>query len=90
MPASKTKSRTFRRTRKRVVSGLVVRYKKKKPAKSHCAGCGSFLAAVPSDTAANIRKYPKTARRPERPFGGVLCSSCSRRAIIKRVRQQND
>jgi ribosomal protein L34E len=25
---------------------------------------------------------PKTQKRPERPFGGMLCSACMRRKII--------
>jgi len=33
-----------------------------------------------------MRNMPKTKKRPERPFGGVLCSKCSREEIVSRIR----
>jgi len=86
MAESKTKSRTFSRIKKRVVSGQVTQYNKKKPAKSHCGGCGVVLPGVALNNSV-ITKHPKTQRRPERQFGGVLCARCSRETIKKRARQ---
>ena len=37
-----------------------------------------------------IRKLAKTERRPERPFGGVLCSECMRKIEKLRVRVLED
>jgi len=48
----------------------IVHYKGKKLSKSICAICGKMLAG----------------KRPERPHGGNLCSSCTRRKIIESAR----
>ena len=53
--------------------------KRKKPGKAICASCGKPLHGVPRDVPSRIRKLAKTERRPERPFGGYLCSRCMRR-----------
>jgi len=87
MAESKTKSRTFRRIKKRIVSGTIERYVKKKPKKAHCGGCGALLRGVPSDLAYKIRKLPKTRRRPQRTFGGVLCAKCAREELKKKARK---
>lgn len=62
-------------------------YRRRKNAKPQCAECKADLPGVARGTKAIVRALPRSARRPERPFGGVLCSKCSRRAIIARVRK---
>ena len=86
MTESKTKSRTFSRVKKRAISRLVTHYNKKKPAKSHCGTCGTVLSGVALNHV-TIKKLSKTQRRPQRPFGGVLCARCSRETLKKRARQ---
>jgi len=88
MAQSKTKSRTFRRIRRRNVSGIVTKYTRRRPSKAHCAVCGEILHGVSSGL--HIAKTSKTERRPERPFGGMLCSGCSRTVHKKSARMQND
>jgi large subunit ribosomal protein L34e len=63
-------------------------YKKRKPDKAICAECGKVLAGVPRALPSKMRDLPKTKKRPERPYGGVLCAACTRRRIIAKARKQ--
>ena len=87
MPRPSRRSRTLRRIYKKVTKGVKLVYKKRKPKKAHCGNCGSALKGVPRERPYKMRTMPKSQKRPERMFGGVLCSKCSRREIIKRVRK---
>lgn len=87
MLPNKTKSRTYRRVKVKVVKGVTTHYEKKKPSKARCADCGGNLAGVPRERPSKMQNMPKTAKRPERPYGGMLCSACSRKKIIAEVRQ---
>ncbi len=82
------RSRTFRRVFK-VTPGSrnVLHYEKRKPSKAKCAGCGKVLAGVPRERPFKMQRLGKTQKRPERPYGGVLCSACTRRKIIAKARQ---
>ena len=86
----KTKSRTFRRVYVKTPGGKTkISYRKRKPSKAKCANCRAVLAGVPRDRPYKIRRLAKTFRRPERPFGGVLCSRCLKEKMIKRARAMN-
>jgi len=65
-----------------------IHYKKRKPGKAHCAECGGLLSGVVRERPYKIRKMGKTKKRPERPFGGQLCSRCMRKKIIEEVRSK--
>ena len=79
MPESRYRSRSYRRVHKKTPGGkTVLRYKKKKPSKHVCAKCGQLLHGVPRGRPYEIRKLSKTKKRPNRPFGGYLCSECAR------------
>ena len=65
----------------------VVHYKKKKPGKAHCSECGALLPGIPRELPTKMKNIPKTAKRPERPYGGVLCSKCTRKKIIEEFRR---
>ena len=82
MPEPRRRSGTFRRICV-VLPGnrTVTHYEKSKPKKAHCAGCGRQLAGVPRERSTKLQNMPKTAKRPQRPYGGVLCSACSRQKI---------
>lgn len=89
MPAGKHRSRSMRRVfRKTPGSRTVKHFKRRKPAPSQCSMCGRNLAGVPRATKAELANMPKTKKRPERPFGGVLCSSCSRQVIKSEIKNQ--
>lgn len=61
-------------------------YKKRKPSKAQCGKCGKILAGVPRERPHKMQNLAKTKKRPERPYGGVLCSACSRVLIKTKAR----
>ncbi len=82
------RSRSLRRVSRRTPgSSTVVQYRKRKPSKAKCGNCGEILAGVPRERPHKMTKMAKTQKRPERPFGGVLCSSCMRRKLVLDARQ---
>ena len=81
------RSRTFRRIHVRTPAGRnVVHYRRRKKAKPQCRQCGANLLGVARGTPAQIKKLSRSQRRPERPYGGVLCSSCTRDLIKQQTR----
>jgi len=81
------RSRSKRRIKVKTPGGNnVIHYRARKPAKAKCAECGKILPGVPRERPIHMRKMAKTEKRPERPFGGKLCSSCSRKTIKQRVK----
>ncbi|MFP4117651.1 MAG: 50S ribosomal protein L34e [Candidatus Woesearchaeota archaeon] len=84
---SKFKSRTFRRVKK-VTPGHnnVTHYVKRKPGVARCPVYGTPLSGVPRARPSEMKKIPRTARRPERPFGGVLSPKASREYIKEMAR----
>lgn len=88
MPAPRLRSRSLRKVFRKVPGGRVsVHYKKRKPQAAKCGNCGSVLKGVPRELPYKMRSLAKTKKKPERPFGGVLCSRCMRQEIINKVRQ---
>jgi len=92
MPRPNKRSRSLRRVHVRVPSGesrLV--YKLRSPKKPACSGCGMILQAVPNKLVSKMRNMPKSQKRPERIFGGVLCSKCTKNKLkkINREKWQN-
>lgn len=86
MVEGKLRSRTFRRVKVKTPGNRVVmHYRRRKPDFAECGGCGTRLKGVPRGLPAELKNMPKTAKRPERPFGGVLCSACMRAEIVARV-----
>ena len=83
MPEPRLRSRSKRRV-KRVTPGgrVAVHHVDRKPAKARCGGCGMDLKGVPREKPSKLGSIPKTRRRPERPYGGVLCSRCLKRKIM--------
>ncbi|MBT4540335.1 50S ribosomal protein L34e [Candidatus Woesearchaeota archaeon] len=53
-------------------------YRKRKPSSAKCGSCGAVLKGVPRELPSKMKNLPKTAKRPQRPFGGVLCTKCMR------------
>ena len=79
MPTGKHKSRSMRRVFKKTPGGKTkLTYLKRKPKKTLCASCKTVLKGVVRANNTEIRHMPKTKKRPQRPYGGVLCSKCSR------------
>ena len=89
MPAGNKKSNTFRKVF-RVTPGhkVATHYTKRKPSKHRCGGCGVILPGMANERPYKMENMPKSAKRPERPFGGVLCSKCSRQVIKEELRDE--
>lgn len=88
MPAPRLRSRSLRKVFRKVSGGRTnVHFKKRKPKMGRCGSCGVALKGVPRELPFRMRSMAKTKKRPERPFGGVLCSKCMRIEIINKVRQ---
>ena len=86
MPRPSQRSRSLRKLVKKTPGGrTVMRYGKRKHSRAKCGACGKSLPGVPMGRDSDIRKLPKTKKRPERAFGGNLCSPCSRREIKRRL-----
>ena len=82
MTKARKRSRSLRRVKVRLPSGKVkIRYEKRKPKQAKCAICGKPLHGVPRET----RNLAKTKKRPERPYGGYLCSRCMREVIKQKI-----
>jgi len=88
MPAPRLRSRSLRKIFRKVPGGRTkVHFRKKKPKHAKCGNCGSLLKGVPRELPYKMRTMAKTRKRPERPFGGVLCSMCMRQTILENFRQ---
>lgn len=86
MVEGRRKARTFRRIYVKTPGGRVtLHYRRRKPKKAPCALCGKVLAGVPRELPYKMRRLQKTKKRPERPYGGVLCSKCQREVIISKT-----
>lgn len=65
-------------------------YVGRKPSHPICGGCGANLHGIPRLTKAKANATSRSSKRPERPYGGVLCSKCSRQLVILRVRASQE
>lgn len=80
------RSRSLKRKKTKTPGGkIVVHYKKKKIKVAVCAICKKPLHGVPRLRVSEMRKLAKSKRRPERPYGGNLCSKCMRELFKKSV-----
>ena len=76
------KSRSLARKKYTSPSGIRrVRYERKRSDPAVCGMCGAHLLGVPRDAVL----LGKTQRRPERPYGGVFCSPCTREVLQKKA-----
>jgi len=76
------------KTQVRTTTGKIIfRNKKKKVGVAKCAVCGKPLHGVPKLRKSEMRRWRKTEKRPERPYGGYLCSVCSRELFRDKARK---
>lgn len=88
MPAPRLRSRSLRKVFRKVSGGRTnIHFKKKKPQSPKCGNCGAVLKGIPREFPFRMKNMAKTKKRPQRPFGGVLCSRCMRQSIIDKFRQ---
>jgi large subunit ribosomal protein L34e len=81
MPRNSRRSRTLRRIHVKLASRTKLVYAKRAPSKPHCGTCGAVLHGVARGRVYQIAKLSKTEKRPDRPYGGNLCSKCMRLKI---------
>lgn len=83
MVGGRLKSRkSLRRVFVRTPSGEnKIHYRKRKPSRPICAECGAYLHGIPHLIKSKFKNIAKTKKRPQRPYGGVLCSRCMREKI---------
>jgi large subunit ribosomal protein L34e len=87
MPTRANRSRSLRKVRKRSPTGRpITHYVKKRPNVPSCADCGKHLHGVATGLTSEVKKLNKSEKRPDRPYGGNLCSRCSRVEIKRKLR----
>jgi len=64
---------------------LVWRPVKLKKGEARCAWCHGELHGTPALPKAEMRRLPKSGKRPERPYGGYLCPRCLRSGLVRAV-----
>jgi len=83
------RSRSYRRIMVKVPGGTTrLVYKKRKPDRAVCSSCGDVLKGMSSMIHSKLKNTAKSKKRPERPYGGVLCSKCMRKLLISKVRSE--
>ncbi len=88
MPEPRFRTRTNRKIQKKLPGGKTVDlYSKGKPRVAKCANCGKSLKGIPRERQHKMKKLGKTKKRPERPYGGNLCSDCARNLIKTKARE---
>ncbi|MBL7100893.1 MAG: 50S ribosomal protein L34e [Nanoarchaeota archaeon] len=81
------RSRSLRRIKVKIPGGITkLVYKYRKKGKAKCSSCGSVLKGVPRERASKMKNLAKSKKRPQRPYGGVLCSRCTRKLMISKAR----
>ncbi|NHJ84314.1 MAG: 50S ribosomal protein L34e [Asgard group archaeon] len=60
----------------------------KKTGKTRCALCNAHINSAKRNLARRNYKPAKSTIRPNRPYGGYLCTKCLRIQIIKEARAQ--
>jgi len=87
MPQPYKRSRSLRRLQIKAPGGITrTHYRKRNPSLAKCEICRVLLKGVPRGRSLKMRKLPKTKKRPQRPYGGNLCSKCTRLLIIEKAR----
>jgi len=76
----------MRKFKRRTISRTVLRTKRRKPSLAKCAICKKPLHGIKRLHQVEMKKLSKTEKRPERAYGGYLCSSCTREKFREKVR----
>ncbi len=91
MVQGKFKSGRLRKSKVKVPGGrTATRYLERKPKQAHCAETGEPLHGIPRRHATDAKNAPKTSKRPERPYGGVLASEPMRKKMRDEARVLSD
>ena len=87
MPRPALRSRSLRKIRKKLPGGAsIIHYIKKRPKRAVCAKCKKPLHGVASGLASKVKCLAKSKKRPTRPYGGKLCSRCTKALMKDKIR----
>lgn len=87
MVAPKYRSRSMRHVYVKTPGGrTTIHYKPRNPKTGRCPITGEELKGMPRVSANKRRNMPKTKKRPQRPFGGVLSSKAMRKLVKEEAR----
>ncbi len=87
MPRGMFKSGRLRKVSVRTPgSRVAVHYRERKPSKALCGSCKKQLSGMARELPSKMRNMPKSAKRPERPYGGMFCSACTRLLLKQQAR----
>lgn len=80
------RSTSLRKIKRTSPSGRhVIHYKRRRPDEAICAKCKAYLSGVPRLRQAQLHKLAKSKHKPNRPYGGTLCPSCTRERIKSKL-----
>ncbi len=75
------------RVKRRTPSGKnILRQRRERTGLAECANCKSPLHGIPRRITSEFKKLSSSERKPERPYGGNLCSDCTREIFRESVR----
>ena len=66
-------------------SRLKIVKKPKKVGQAKCGNCGKHLHGIPRLQSSKFKNISKTKKRPQRLYGGILCSKCMRQKIMEKI-----
>jgi len=82
------RSRSLVRKSVKTPAGTVkTHYAKRNPSPAVCAACKKPLHGVPTERNIRLGGLTRRQKRPERPYGGNLCSACMRQRIKAGLRE---
>lgn len=90
MVKGKHKTGRYRRLNVKTSSGNSLKYKVKKSNVAKCMNCNQTLFGVLNAKQVHHAKFSKTLKVPSRPFGGNLCSACTRDLFTNTVKLMVD
>ena len=78
-----------RKLRVKTTKGVKIKIKLRKPRAPICSACRKKLKGTLNMKTVKQKNSARTKKRPERKYGGVLCSKCARQKIKEEVRSKN-
>ena len=87
MPEPRFRSRSYRRVKKKLPGGRnTTHYEKRLPNVAKCSNCKTELKGIPRGRPKRMQKLGISKKRTARPYGGNLCSKCTRDLIKEKAR----
>ena len=65
---------------------ITLHERRRRPSQAKCANCKSPLHSIQRKIPSEFKKLSASERKPERPYGGYLCSNCTKEIFRERAR----